>query len=342
MMRAGIREFLLEGNEVPIIDVRSPGEFAEGHIEGAINLPLFSDAERVRVGTIYTKVGKPEAIELGLSIVGPKMSDLAKKAKSLAVGGKLKVHCWRGGMRSDKLAWLFELVGLDVIVLEGGYKAYRQQLLTDFVSLNHLIVLHGPTGCGKTDVLKSLKSHGEQVIDIERRANHKGSAFGALGLGEQPNTAQFQNRLHADLLALDFEKRIWIESESLSIGKVYLPQTLWETMNRTDVIEIEVPKKIRAQRIVQEYGCLPKSDLEDSIRKIQSRFGGNRVKEALELLAVDRLEEVVLLLLQYYDSTYLFSKNKYKKKAIAKYKSKTGIADEMALDLIKIADKLIL
>lgn len=339
MMRVGTREFLLEGKQVPIIDVRSPGEFLEGHIEGAINVPLFNDEERAWVGTTYTKIGKPEALELGLSIVGPKLMDLAKKAKFLAHDGRLKVHCWRGGMRSDKMAWLFELVGLDVMILEGGYKAYRQQLLSDFGNLSHLIVLHGPTGCGKTEILKSLKSQGEQVLDLEYRANHKGSAFGALGMGDQPNTAQFQNRLYDDLLSLDKEKRIWIESESLSIGKVYLPQTLWETMNRSDVIEIDVLKKIRAQRIVAEYGAIPRADLENSIKKIQNRFGGNRVKQALELLESGRLEEVTLLLLDYYDSTYLFSKNKYKKKAIARYKSKTGIPEEMAVELIRIAEK---
>jgi tRNA 2-selenouridine synthase len=340
MQRVGIKEFMLSEKNVPIVDVRSPGEYHDGHIEGAINLPVFSDAERALVGTTYTKVGKPEAIELGLEIVGPKMNVLAKKAKTIATSGKLKVHCWRGGMRSDKMAWLFDLAGLDVIILEGGYKAYRQQLLEDFGNLKHIIVLHGPTGCGKTDILHEFKNKGEQILDLEKRANHKGSAFGALGMGDQPNTAQFQNALYADLLDLDYSKRIWIESESLSIGKVYLPQTLWENMNNSDVIELNVPKNIRAKRIVKEYGGIEKVDLADSINRIQSRFGGNRVKDALELLEENKLEEVALLLLDYYDKAYLYSKNKYKKQEIARLEMLSGDPAEIADELIKIANQL--
>lgn len=340
MKRVGIKEFMLSEKDLPIIDVRSPGEYLEGHIEGAINIPLFSDTERAQVGTTYTQIGKPEAIELGLEIVGPKLNALAKKAKAIASRGKLKVHCWRGGMRSEKMAWLFDLVGLEVIILDGGYKAFRQQLLADFGSLQHLIVLQGPTGCGKTDILKELEKSGEQIIDLEKRACHKGSAFGALGMGEQPNTAHFQNSLYADLLALDTSKRIWIESESLSIGKVYLPQSLWETMNQSDVIELDVPKNIRAKRVVKEYGGIATCDLADSIKKIQSRFGGNRVNDALNLLEENKLEEVALLLLDYYDKSYLFSKNKYKKKEIAQLEMHSGDPAEIAQELIKIANQL--
>lgn len=340
MERVGISKFLLSDKTVPIVDVRSPGEYQEGHIEGAINIPLFNDNERAQVGTIYSRIGKPEALELGLEIVGPKLNSLAKKAKSIAVSGKVKVHCWRGGMRSDKMAWLFDLVGLEVVVLEGGYKAFRNKLLEDFGALNRLIVLHGPTGCGKTQILHEFKRLGEQIIDLEQRANHKGSAFGALGLGEQPNTAQFQNRLYSDLLSLDVTRRIWIESESLSIGKVYLPQTLWEAMNRSDVIELELPKNIRAKRIVEEYGTIERADLANSINKIQNRFGGNRVQEALRLLEQDRLEDVTLLLLEYYDKTYLYSKNKYKKKEISRLEPKSNDPKGIALELIETADQL--
>jgi len=339
MQRLPVREFLQNDPEIPIVDVRSPGEYAEGHIVGAINIPLFDNDERARVGTAYTKVGRSEAMELGLEIAGPKMSELAKNAKSISKSGKVKVHCWRGGMRSDKMAWLFELVGLDVTILQGGYKAFRNQLLRDFDQIENLVVLQGATGSGKTEILHELANLGEQVIDLEQRANHRGSAFGAIGMGEQPNTAQFQNMLYADLLALNIQKRIWAESESLSIGKVYLPQTLWDTMNRSEVIEILVDKNTRAKRIVQEYGKLNKGDLATAIQKIQNRFGGNRVKKALELLHANHLEEVVLLLLDYYDKGYSFSKNKYKKKEIARYVAKNDNPRETALELVKLANQ---
>ena len=129
------RDFLNSAKDYPLVDVRSPGEFTEGHLSGAENLPLFDDDERAAVGIAYKKRGKYTAIEKGLEIVGPKMSHLAKKAKTVARDGKIGVYCWRGGMRSEKMAWLFELVGLDTVVLEGGYKAYRNQLLTDFENI---------------------------------------------------------------------------------------------------------------------------------------------------------------------------------------------------------------
>ena len=196
MRRVEVKEFLLSDVNTPKIDVRSPAEYEEGHIAGAINLPLFSDEERARVGTTYTQVGRGEALELGLEIVGPKLTHLAKKAKSLGVDGKLKTHCWRGGMRSEQMAWLFELMDLEVDVLKGGYKAFRQQLIQDFKDLKNLIVLQGATGSGKTMILHELAKQGEQILDLEKQANHKGSAFGALGMGEQPTTAQFQNYLY--------------------------------------------------------------------------------------------------------------------------------------------------
>jgi len=340
MRRVDVKSFLLKETYVPVIDVRSPGEYADGHIVGALNLPLFTDEERASVGTTYTKIGKGEALELGLEIVGPKMNLLAKKAKSLALDGKLKTHCWRGGMRSEKMAWLFELMGLEVQVLDGGYKAFRQQLLEDFKNLEKLIVLQGPTGSGKTEILHQLSENGEQILDLEKRANHKGSAFGALGLGEQPNTSQFQNLLYADLLKLDPTKRIWIESESLSIGRVYLPETLWGNMNNSDVIELQIDRSIRAKRVVEEYGHFEEALLAASIDKIKSRFGGNRVKEALELLQENKLEKVALLLLDYYDKAYAFSKNKYKKREIASLSPDSNDPANIALKLIRMANNL--
>lgn len=340
MQRVDVKDFLLSDDNTPIVDVRSPAEYADGHICGAVTLPLFSDDERAKVGTTYTKVGKPEAIDLGLEIVGPKMTFLAKEAKNIAPDGELKIHCWRGGMRSEKMAWLFELVGLKVTVLNGGYKAFRQELLKDFKNLRNLVVLQGPTGSGKTMILHELEKRGEQILDLEKRANHKGSAFGAIGLGDQPSTAQFQNNLYTDILKLDVSRRIWIESESLSIGRVYLPETLWEAMNNSNVIELVIDKTIRAKRIVEEYGNLDQNLLAASIEKIQNRFGGDRTKKALELLQEQKLEEVTMLLLEYYDKGYSFSKNKYKKKEAGILEATTGDPAKNAAELIRIANKL--
>ncbi len=340
MQRVGVRDFLLGEKPIPIVDVRSPGEFQEGHIPGAINLPLFDDEERAMVGTTYTRIGKPEAIHLGLEIVGPKMNLLATAARNLSIDEKLKVHCWRGGMRSDKMAWLFQLVGLQPIILEGGYKAYRQKQFDDFASLQKIIVLQGPTGSGKTHILAELACMGEQVLDLEKRANHKGSAFGALGMGNQPSTAQFHNDVYADLITIDYNRRIWVESESLSIGKVYLPQPLWDNMNRSTVLEINLPKELRAARAVKEYGHVDTELLGASLMKIKDRFGPDRVKKALALLEENKLYEVAMMLLDYYDKAYEYSKTKYKKEVSASVQAYEDNAHENALKLIEAADIL--
>jgi tRNA 2-selenouridine synthase len=339
MRRVALKEFLLADSRVAIVDVRSPAEFAKGHIPGAINIPLFSDDERAKVGTTYTQIGREQAIDVGLQVAGPKISALAKKARAVATQGRLKLHCWRGGMRSEKMAWLFELVGLEVTVLEGGYKAFRQHLQQDFSNLQHLIVLHGPTGSGKTAILHALSKMGEQIIDLEDRANHRGSAFGAMGMAQQPTTAQFQNLLYGDLIQLDQHKRIWVESESLSIGKVYLPESLWKTMNRSTIISLKMGEHLRAGRIVREYGGFAKADLAEAIEKIRSRFGGNGVEKALKLLEEDQPEAVALLLLKYYDKAYAFSKNKYKKKELTMYEAKTDDPKIIANDLVSIANR---
>lgn len=318
------KSFLNELTDIPVVDVRSPIEYGKGHITGAINIPIFSDEERSRIGIIYQQKGRIPAIEKGLEFVGPKMRAIADKARSIAKNEQLKVYCWRGGMRSEKMSWLFELVGIHCYVLKGGFKAYRNQLLQDFKDLPKLLVLQGPTGSGKTDILFELSQNGEQVIDLEKIACHRGSAFGHIGMEEQPTSLQFQNDLHELTLRLDPEKIIWIESESLSIGKVYLPETLWENINQAPVIELSIPKNVRIKRIVQEYGKFEKEHLILSTKKISKKFGPNNVKKVIEFLNRDDLEGAVTLLMDYYDKSYNFSQRKYKKRKALVVKSNSG------------------
>jgi tRNA 2-selenouridine synthase len=306
------KSFISELPGIPLIDVRSPVEYNKGHITGAMNIPIFSDEERSHIGSLYKQKGSIPAIQKGLEFVGPRMKKLAEEARSFAVGEQLKVYCWRGGMRSEKMSWLFELVGLHCQVLKGGFKAYRNQLLEDFKNLDNLIVLQGPTGSGKTDVLTALSKKGEQVIDLEALAKHRGSAFGHIGMAEQPTSLQFQNDLHAEFMKLDKTRKIWIESESLSIGKVYLPETLWESLNNASVIELSIPEKVRIERLVEEYGKYDISDLQTSTRKIGKKFGYKNVQDVLNFLEKGDLRNAAELLLNYYDKSYNFSQNKYK------------------------------
>ena len=304
-------DYLFATAGMPIVDVRSPGEFAAGHVTGAVSIPLFADDERAIVGTIYKQQGKKLAIDKGLEIVGPKMAALAKQAEDVAVDGALGVYCWRGGMRSNRMAWLFEQVGLKCTLIEGGYKAYRNTILNGFSELKNLLVIDGPTGSGKTDILQALRDAGEQILDLEGLANHKGSAFGNIGLPQQPSSQQFQNDLFHEFQKLNPEKRIWIEREGMTIGQVYLPQPLWKTMRDSRAIAIDVPLEIRINRLLDDYGTAPTIDLQNSIRKLQQNLGGQNMNTILELLEEGKLEGVAELLLRYYDKRYTFSKEKY-------------------------------
>ncbi len=332
------RDYLFATAGTPLVDVRSPGEFASGHITGAISIPLFGDDERAIVGTIYKQQGKQDAIEKGLEIVGPKMAALAQKAKDAAVDGTIGVYCWRGGMRSNRMAWLFEQIGLNCTLLEGGYKAYRNAALNGFLDLKNLLVIDGPTGSGKTDILHAIRDQGEQILDLEGLANHKGSAFGNIGLPEQPTSQQFQNNLHHKLQKLDLTKRIWIEREGMTIGRVYLPQPLWTTMRNAQAIAIHLPMEFRVERLVDDYGAAPKSELEKSIRKLQQNLGGQNMNEALELLENAKLPEVTELLLRYYDKRYAFSKDKYLDRKPITTELPNGVAKTNARLLIDLAN----
>ena len=303
-------EFLQLALTVPVADVRSPGEFATGHIAGAVNIALFSDAERAEVGTLYKQQGRDRAVNKGLEVVGPKMAALASQAKEVAQQGQLLVHCWRGGMRSNSMAWLFEQAGINCTVLKGGYKAYRNFILAEFSKANNLVVIDGPTGSGKTEILHHLRELGQQVIDLEAMAVHRGSAFGGFGLGEQPSTQQFQNNLFHQLAQFDPLRPVWVEAESLTIGKVYLPYPFWEKMNLSPTIVLNVPRHQRAQRLVADYGNIPHELLAHGIRKITDQFGGNRVKLALEMLEANNLYGVAMLLLEYYDERYAYGQQK--------------------------------
>ena len=300
-----ITRFLEKARVLPLIDVRSPGEFDQGHIPGAINIPLFTNEERARVGTRYKQVGKDSAVILGLELIGPKLVEFVKKSRRVAPEGEVLVHCWRGGMRSGSFAWLLETAGMKATTLQKGYKAYRQEVLQTFSQPLKLLVLGGKTGSGKTDILRELAKRGEQVLDLEGLAHHKGSSFGALGQEPQPTTEQFENRLHQAWLKLDRTRRVWIEDESMSIGIVNIPSNLWSQMRSAPVAFVDVPKEWRIQRLVQEYGSFSFEQLAAAVNRIQKRLGGQHHRMALDALAQEDYALVADLTLSYYDKAYL-------------------------------------
>lgn len=298
-----VQDFLSQSGHVPVLDVRTPAEFADGHIPSAINLPLFSNEERAIIGTLYKKEGQKKAILNGLDIVGPKMRQMITIVEKLAPKGEVQVHCWRGGMRSGSVAWLLELYGFKVGVLKGGYKAYRNWVLDTFIEERKLIVLGGSTGSGKTILLKGLQDAGEQIIDLEALAHHKGSAFGALG--ESSTTQeQFENELADAWSRLDAAIPVWVEDESRTIGKKVIPEAVWQQMHKAPVIILDRPLEERVEYLVKEYGKFPKEELAASILKIRKRLGGLAFQQALEALDNNDLATTARILLGYYDKAY--------------------------------------
>ncbi|MEZ0538541.1 tRNA 2-selenouridine(34) synthase MnmH [Fibrella arboris] len=301
-----LHDFLQQAQTLPVIDVRSPGEFAHAHIPGAVNMPLFDNAERAQIGTTYKQVGKDAAVLQGLDMVGPKMARFVRKAQALNPAGKqVLVHCWRGGMRSGSMAWLFNTAGLQADTLTGGYKAYRTDVLTSFAEPRNLLILGGKTGSGKTDILKQLAAQGEQVIDLEGLAHHKGSSYGAIGQLPQPSSEHFENLIYEQWRQLDPTRRIWLEDESKNIGRCHIALPLWQQMRTAPVAFIDVPRPVRVQRLVQEYTGIDHELLVEATKRIERRLGGLAAKQSLAALEQQDYATVAELTLVYYDKAYL-------------------------------------
>jgi len=297
-------DFLRLRHELPVVDVRSEGEYHQGHIPGAVNIPILNNAERVVVGTAYKQVGQLAAIKEGFRLVGPRMIDIVTSAEALAAGRGLIVHCWRGGMRSGNFCQFAGMMRIKTHQLAGGYKTYRRAAVASFGSDLPLIVISGNTGSGKSEILRQLRAHGEQVIDLETLASHKGSVFGGLQMPPQPTTEQFQNGLYESILMLDPARRIWIEDESLSIGKIFLPETFWRTMSRSPVVEVGMGRVSRVQRLVAEYGAADRAAFIAAMEKISKRLGGQHLVAARDHVLAGDMAAAIDILLTYYDKAY--------------------------------------
>ncbi len=288
-----------------LVDVRSPSEFERAHIPGATNLPLFSDEERARVGLCYKTEGREQATLLGLELVGPKMRQLGETMLSLAQEKPLLFCCWRGGMRSQSMAWLAAQVGLRVGRLLGGYKAFRRVILDGLEQTRPVVILGGKTGSGKTKILQALRERGEVVLDLEHHAHHKGSSFGSLGEQPQPTQPQFENAIGLEWLQADEHTVVWLENESRCVGKRTIPKALWMQMRQAPVIDLQVPKSHRIDILMEDYGSLPLEGLEDAVHRIGKRLGPQHLKDALDSLHQNNLQDCCSILLDhYYDKMY--------------------------------------
>ncbi|MBM4178118.1 MAG: tRNA 2-selenouridine(34) synthase MnmH [Ignavibacteria bacterium] len=287
-----------------VVDVRTPAEYAQGHIVGAVNIPLFTDEERAEVGTLYTQVGAQHAIDRGLEIVGPRLREYVEQARSL--DKPLIVYCWRGGMRSGSMSWLLSTAGMKVRIIPRGYKGFRAHALELISRPWKYRLVIGKTGAGKTTFLYQKAAEGQQVVNLEGIANHRGSAFGRLGQQPQPTTEHALNVIHYVMHCFDIKQPVWIEDESRTVGKVHVPEVMFEAMQQSEVFELDVDIETRVRNLVRDYGAFSHDELCDALYVIREKLGGQRHHQASEFVREGRLTEAVHLILEYYDRTYEF------------------------------------
>ncbi len=313
---ADFMKILEQADKAPLMfDARSEKEYTHAHIPNAINLALFTNEERATVGTIYKQEGREQAILKGLEYVGVKMTSYIKivnehynkhhQNDEPTATKEIYIYCARGGMRSGSLAWLLDLYGYNVHLIVGGYKLFRRYVLASFEREYDVILLGGNTGSSKTLVLKDLASLGQNVVDLEGIANHKGSAFGALGEEPQPSQEMFENMLCLALDKVHGKKSIWLEDESFLIGKLAIPKPFWHQMQNTRLITyLEIPLEARAKYLAATYGLYDKDGLISSVERITKRLGGVKTKEAVEFIKAGNYYEAAIILLSYYDKSY--------------------------------------
>ncbi|MEM1218208.1 MAG: tRNA 2-selenouridine(34) synthase MnmH [Bacteroidota bacterium] len=332
MRKLSVEKFIT--SDQVTLDVRSPQEYHQGHIPGAVSFPLFSDEERKTIGTIYKQQSKQDAFKEGLRLVGPKMVDFVSKAESFK-SNQIQVYCWRGGMRSGSMGWLLSQAGFDISLMEGGYKRYRNAMLNFFQQPLDLRILTGLTGSGKTLILNELEALGAQIIDLEYIANHRGSSFGNALSTSQPTTEQFQNNLYDAFLQKNQDHPIWLEDESISIGRVYLPDALFAQMKTSKHYLLEVELDQRLDLLVQDYGQIPASKLKVATDHISKKLGHEHMLKAKEAIDQGNLREAARFLLTYYDRQYSKSIKKKKNKVIAAVDGKNLTVTEIAQKIMK-------
>lgn len=298
-----------------IIDVRSPAEFAEDHVPGAINLPVLDNEERARVGTIYKQVSRFEARRLGAALVSRNIAcHLETALKDKPAGYSPLLYCWRGGQRSGSMALIMTQVGWPAATLKGGYKTFRahvQQALYEHMDVPPVILLDGNTGTGKTALLPLLQARGLQTLDLEGLANHRGSIFGGLGLDAQPSQKGFETALWHQLSRLDPKRPVIIEAESSKIGLRAIPPVLWQAMDGAPRIEITAPPPVRADHLVAAYPELlsnPKR-LEACLTALKPHVGGAMIEDWQGLAEQGRFADLARGLMEtHYDPAYAKSR----------------------------------
>ena len=251
------------------------------------------------------------------------------------------MYCFRGGQRSQSLAWLLAKGGFEVRLLEGGYKAYRQHVLSHLQTPQEMVILSGCTGSAKTRLLHALRDRGEQIIDLEGLACHRGSAFGGYHQPADLVTEMFENRLHAVWEGLDRDRRVWVEDEGRTLGKVFVPDPFWFQMRSAPVIFLDIAQEHRVRFLVQEYGHYDRALLAASVDRIARRLGPENHKACSQALQEGDYAEVVRRSLDYYDKAYLYCLKKREADPIFELPLEGVDVETNADILIDFADRVI-
>ncbi|MBM7659259.1 tRNA 2-selenouridine synthase [Bacillus mesophilus] len=301
-----------------LIDVRSPSEYKEFHIPGAISLPIFTDEERAKVGTIYKQEGNEFAKDIGVELLSKKLPALFKQIKELSHNVESKplvVYCWRGGMRSKSIVTMMSSLDISILQLEGGIRSYRKLIIEELAahsSSKQYIVLEGLTGTKKTDILTELEKLDYPVINIEELASHRGSIFGQIGLKPR-SQKEFESLLYHRLMELKNSPYYIIEAESKRLGSILLPDFLLQGKERGERIHINLDLQSRAKTICETYHYEQhKIEFEDAINRLERHFSSEVNQSLKDLLQQQDIESVVAILLkEYYDPKYEYTSQKY-------------------------------
>ncbi len=304
-------ESLLDGHL--IVDVRTPLEYAEDHIPGAVNIPLLSNEERVEIGILYKQAGPHAARLRGLELTSPRFPAMVGEIDACAGGRPILVYCWRGGLRSKTVAVILDLTGYKALQLEGGYKSYRNHVVSyfeNFTPPGRLVVVHGLTGIGKTTFIHSLSGEKSTVIDLEGLARHRGSAFGGLGLNSQPGQKHFESMLWNELRKGKRGMPVVVEGESRRIGMLSLPGNMYDVMAVSAKVWCEASIETRVKRLIEEYGRPEYRDgMAEALQRIRKRLGGAKYEEISGYLENWDMEPFMAALLTgYYDRVYYKTK----------------------------------
>ena len=297
-----------------VIDARSPAEHADDHLPGALNWPTLDDEQRRIVGTRYAQVSAFDARRLGAVMAARNIADhLERELPARGREWKPLVYCWRGGQRSGALAHVLSQVGYEVHVLDGGYRDFRRHVVAALEDAGRgldLRMICGETGSGKSRLLQALREAGEQVLDLEALACHRGSVLGALPEVAQPSQKRFESALWQSLGTLDPARTVYVESESRTIGRLRLPEALLQRMRAAPCVRLQMPPAGRIDLLLQDYAHFAAdtsllSARLDALREVRGHATIDRWQQDL---SAGRLREVVAaLLVEHYDPVYLRS-----------------------------------